>query len=123
MREKMCQWQNTVLDTRRNINVSRCDCPSSKFRFSLIHKEICESCPHRKPVDKEDKLVSSLADDVYKELDCRQEEEVEQLLTICKGCDYYNPEGGSCSQGKCDSVIPLRDLMRSPNIHCPLRLW
>ena len=123
MRERMCQWQNTVLETKRNIHVSRCDCRASKFRFSLIHKEICERCPHRIPIEGEDKLVASLANDVYVELESRQDEEVEQLLDICKVCDNFDAPSGTCNRRDCDSVIPLRDLMRSPQTHCPLRLW
>ncbi len=119
----MCKWQSTILETQRNIHISRCDCRASKIRFSLIHKEICESCPHRILIEGKDELAASLANDVYVELESRQDEEVEQLLDICKGCDNFDAQGGVCDRRGCDSVIPLRDLMRSLQTHCPLRLW
>ena len=124
MKERMCVWQETVLDLMRNVYVSLCLNAKSDVQFDLVHKERCENCSHRERFTGEDEVAESLVNDVYIELAARPDETIEQLLdTHCKQCDHYAEIDGICSKTQCEYPIPIRELIRNPDTHCELGLW
>ena len=99
MKERICEFQETMLELGLNIHVSRCLNNESSFHFDLVHKERCEACPHRVAITSEDVLADSLVDDVYVELVVRHDEVVEHLLSIhCKECEHFNERDGICDK-------------------------
>lgn len=106
-----CKYQETMLDIRRNIHISRCVCKESKYCYSLIHEEICETCPYYTPV------IDELIDHISIE---NERLNIEELITICKECEHYR--NGICAF-ECECGLPIRNLMQNPNYHCPMEKW
>ena len=124
MDKRLCVWQSVMLETRLNIRISRCVNRQCKIYLNPVHKEVCESCPSRVPIEGKDEITESIADTVYVELDGRQDEGVEHILSNhCKKCEHYDKKDGLCAMLTCEYPLPMRDLMRNLSIHCPLELW
>jgi hypothetical protein len=52
----------------------------------------------------------------------RSEEEVERILKICKGCDWYDPDRKRCKGCGCrvtDGGIPITNKLKMATEHCP----
>lgn len=124
MRERMCVWQDTMLELGFNIQVSRCVNKESDFYFAMIHKERCEACSHREAIEGEDAIANSLLNDVYTKLVIRHDEVIEHLLSShCKKCEHFDKGEGICGKTRRECPFPVRDLMQNPDNHCELGLW
>jgi hypothetical protein len=125
MQKRICHWQSTMLETRLNIRVSRCENSTCRYHLNPISEEICLACNQRRLIEGQDKLAESLMDDIYGvELDERSDQEVVNLFKgHCIECPQYNKKDGMCIALQCKHCIPVENLIRNPNIHCPLGVW
>jgi hypothetical protein len=108
-----------------NVHISRCEQPKSARYLGSINTDLCKECPHRIPVEGEDKLAASLMDDVFCiEPDGRSDEVINQLVeTHCKECSSYDTTDHMCKKQCCDNAIQIKTLMKNPTISCPMEKW
>lgn len=125
MRKRVCLYQSMVLETRLNIHLSRCEHSDCKYYLNPVGEDICNACPQKMAIEGEDDLANSMKDDVFAvELDERLAEVIVQLFEKhCESCIHYSKQDSMCGKLRCDYAIPIKTLMRNPNIKCPLELW
>lgn len=125
MKKRLCTKQSVVLCTNLNMHISRCENRECVNYLSIVDEEICGECEDKDSIEGVDRLANSMAKDVYDiELDERKDKVVAHLFNeYCKKCQYYDKKEKMCSELKCDYLIPIKGLMRSHNICCPLGLW
>lgn len=123
MREWACAFQSTLLETRLNIFVSRCECSECPSHLSVADKETCSKCSYKVVPDGIDQWAGSITD-IVQEVEERSDQIVEHIFTThCKKCDQYNKETQMCLDPTCDCMLPVKELIKSTSVNCPLRLW
>ena len=128
MKERTCKYQDILLETRLNLHLSRCINEQCERFVEPISKEICNICPHRtSPNEEDEKWFESMRENIY---DISIEEKQRSLETCqylfdtyCRKCKERNQKTGMCETNQCVFVIPIDELMKNSEIHCPLRLW
>ena len=120
-----CEWQSVMFAVNLNVHISRCEQPKSEKYLGSINADLCKECPHRLPVEGDDKLAASLMDDVFGiEPDGRADTMIDQLVeTHCKKCEGYDAADHMCKKQCCDSAIQIKTLMKNPSVTCPMEKW
>lgn len=127
MRERICQHQETTLETGLNIHVSRCCEGKSENYLGPIHSGICQGCEHRTAVIINAEADAELAKYTFPETLSRGRppELVDELFeTHCKRCKSYNPRDGLCALNVNNKKwFMVRDLMANDTLHCVKGAW
>jgi hypothetical protein len=113
-----------MLASNLNVHVTVCQKRGGEYFCNMIHKDICEACEDRVPVPDPEKVMESLSDSVYAEIENRPVEEVDEIMEKhCKQCESYQPRAGVCSHTKCQYAVPIRDMLENPNTRCVKGAW
>lgn len=128
MRERICQHQETSLETSLNIHPSRCRNRASEHYLGPIHKGRCQDCEHRTTVIINAKAEAEMAKYIFPETlsKGRPPELIDELFeTHCKKCKSYNPRDGLCvlNTNNNQRWFMVRDLMENETLHCEKGAW
>ena len=124
MRGRICEWQETMLDTTNNIHISRCICAECEYGFDSIIEERCKKCKHLSPIIGEDQMALSMAVDIDVAVDERADEEITAIIERhCKKCPQYIADTDVCKSATCSCHSVVREASRSLRAHCPNGVW
>ncbi len=124
MRERICKWQDTILDTATNTHVSRCVCLACEYGFDVIIKARCMKCKHRPPIIGDNQVALSIMADIDVEVDERSDEEINSIIeTHCKKCDQYTEDTDVCKMATCSCHSAVKEAARNLHTHCPDKVW
>ena len=122
MKKPICSWQETMLDTGRNVHVSRCVCAESQWCFDAVTEARCLNCPSKTPPD--DVLFDSIIETLDVKVEERLDEEVQLIYDKhCKKCPQYIEAEDICRSATCPCSAVVGDMIKSPHTHCPEGAW
>jgi len=124
MREQICEYQESMLDTSSQQIVSRCVNSQSTYYFAMVNKPLCLECKERQlPSPKTIEFHNNILNLAPNTPQREPGEALELLTKYCHKCKFYNSKMHICDSCDCLASSSIEEKVAEATFHCPLKVF